>query len=132
MRGRRKDLPPLEFLVAFEAAARLASFTAAAEELNLTQAAISRQIQDHAPAPALEGRVTFGTGAAATGVMAVGYTVWALRGGALLASMLSAMPVWRLLDPLPVLERPGTTTRKSKRPDNDADQAERRVDAILK
>ena len=45
MRGRRKDLPPLEFLVAFEAAARLASFTAAAEELNLTQAAISRQIR---------------------------------------------------------------------------------------
>ena len=45
MRGRRKDLPPLEFLVAFEAAARLGSFTAAAEELNLTQAAISRQIR---------------------------------------------------------------------------------------
>jgi LysR family glycine cleavage system transcriptional activator len=45
MRGRRKDLPPLEFLVAFEAAARLASFTAAAEELSLTQAAVSRQIR---------------------------------------------------------------------------------------
>jgi LysR family glycine cleavage system transcriptional activator len=45
MRGRRKDLPPLEFLVAFEAAARLGSFTAAAEELNLTQAAVSRQIR---------------------------------------------------------------------------------------
>jgi DNA-binding transcriptional LysR family regulator len=45
MRGRRKDLPPLEFLVAFEAAARLGSFTAAAEELSLTQAAVSRQIR---------------------------------------------------------------------------------------
>jgi DNA-binding transcriptional LysR family regulator len=45
MRGRRKDLPPLEFLVAFEAAARLGSFTGAAEELNLTQAAVSRQIR---------------------------------------------------------------------------------------
>jgi len=45
MRGRRKDLPPLEFLVAFEAAARLGGFTAAAEELNLTQAAVSRQIR---------------------------------------------------------------------------------------
>jgi LysR family glycine cleavage system transcriptional activator len=45
MRGRRKDLPPLEFLVAFEAAARLGSFTAAAEELALTQAAVSRQIR---------------------------------------------------------------------------------------
>jgi DNA-binding transcriptional LysR family regulator len=45
MRGRRKDLPPLEFLIAFEAAARLGSFTGAAEELNLTQAAVSRQIR---------------------------------------------------------------------------------------
>ncbi len=45
MRGRRKDLPPLEFLVAFEAAARLGSFTAAAAELSLTQAAVSRQIR---------------------------------------------------------------------------------------
>ena len=45
MRGQRKHLPPLNLLVAFEAAARLLSFTAAANELNLTQAAVSRQIR---------------------------------------------------------------------------------------
>jgi DNA-binding transcriptional LysR family regulator len=45
MRGRRQGLPPLDFLVAFEAAARHSSFTAAAAELNVTQAAISRQIR---------------------------------------------------------------------------------------
>ncbi len=38
-------LPPLNSLVAFEAAGRLESFTAAGRELGLTQAAISRQIQ---------------------------------------------------------------------------------------
>src|SRR5437588_11661505 len=37
-------LPPLSALRAFEAAARLESFTKAAEELNVTPAAISHQI----------------------------------------------------------------------------------------
>ena len=38
-------LPPLDPLIAFEAAARLLSFTRAAEELHLSQAAISQQIR---------------------------------------------------------------------------------------
>lgn len=42
----RRLLPPIASLVAFEAAARLGSFTAAARELNLTQGAISRQVKD--------------------------------------------------------------------------------------
>ncbi len=45
------DLPPLELLVAFEAAARHLSFTRAGDEIALTQSAVSRQIQ------ALEGRL---------------------------------------------------------------------------
>ena len=40
-----KSLPPLSSLLPFEAAARLESFTRAAQELGLTQAAISRQIR---------------------------------------------------------------------------------------
>ncbi len=47
MAQERSDhkLPPLEWLRAFEAAARLENFTAAAEELHLTQAAVSQQIR---------------------------------------------------------------------------------------
>lgn len=41
----RKRLPPLGALAAFEAAARHLSFTRAAEELHLTQAAVSRQLR---------------------------------------------------------------------------------------
>lgn len=41
----RRFLPPMSELVAFEAAARLQSFTVAAAELHLTQSAISRQIR---------------------------------------------------------------------------------------
>ena len=48
---RAFDLPPLELLVAFEAAARHLSFTRAGDEIALTQSAVSRQIQ------ALEGHL---------------------------------------------------------------------------
>ena len=45
------DLPPLSWLRAFESAARLGTFTRAAEELGLTPAAVSHQVR------ALEGRL---------------------------------------------------------------------------
>ena len=41
----KNRLPPLDPLIAFEAAARLLSFTRAAEELHLSQAAVSQQIR---------------------------------------------------------------------------------------
>lgn len=40
-----KNLPPLASLLPFEAAARLESFSKAADELHITQAAVSRQIR---------------------------------------------------------------------------------------
>jgi DNA-binding transcriptional LysR family regulator len=42
----RSQLPPLDLLVGFEAAARHLSFTKAGEELFLTQSAVSRQIKE--------------------------------------------------------------------------------------
>lgn len=46
MRYGPHPLPPLKTLPAFEASARLLSFTRAADELSLTQGAISRQIRN--------------------------------------------------------------------------------------
>ena len=45
MRTKRYDLPPLDLIPGFEASARHLSFTTAADELSLTQSAISRQIK---------------------------------------------------------------------------------------
>ncbi len=46
MAERDRTLPPLEWIRVFEAAARLGSFTAAANELGLTQAAVSQRIRN--------------------------------------------------------------------------------------
>ncbi|ESR25678.1 LysR substrate-binding domain-containing protein [Lutibaculum baratangense] len=54
MADDRRHLPPLDYLVAFEAAATRGGFTAAAEHLNLSQAAISRKVrllEDHLGRP---------------------------------------------------------------------------------
>jgi LysR family glycine cleavage system transcriptional activator len=52
-------LPPLEWIRAFEAAARLGSFTAAADDIGLTQAAISQrigQLEKHLCTPLFDRR----------------------------------------------------------------------------
>jgi LysR family glycine cleavage system transcriptional activator len=43
--NKRTDLPPLNWLKTFEAAARLLNFSAAGRELHLTQSAVSQQIR---------------------------------------------------------------------------------------
>jgi LysR family transcriptional regulator, glycine cleavage system transcriptional activator len=57
--ARRFHLPPLDLIQGFEAAARNLSFTKAAEELLLTQSAISRQIrglEEHLGVPLFQRR----------------------------------------------------------------------------
>ncbi|TDR22658.1 transcriptional regulator GcvA [Marinicella litoralis] len=46
MSNKYKNIPPLRAIKAFEASARLLSFTQAAQELHVTQAAISHQIKN--------------------------------------------------------------------------------------
>ena len=60
----------------------------------------------------------------ATGVtfgLSVAYVFWMIRSGVLMGSLLSALPAWRVLDPLPVLSRPGGTAGDDDgEPDDDS------------
>lgn len=44
-----------------------------------------------------------GTSAGVSTGISVGYLMWLLRNGTLMGSVLSALPAWRFVDPLPVL-----------------------------
>lgn len=46
---------------------------------------------------------TMGQAAAVTGVLTVGYALWMVRGGLLVASFMSSVPMWQSFDPLPIL-----------------------------
>ncbi|MBX2825161.1 MAG: hypothetical protein KTR33_10560, partial [Gammaproteobacteria bacterium] len=48
-----------------------------------------------------------GTTTAITSGFSVGYILWLIRGGTLIGSVLSALPAWRFIDPLPVLDSMG-------------------------
>jgi Domain of unknown function (DUF4347) len=55
--------------------------------------------------------------------LTVGYVLWLLRGGALLASLVSSLPAWRFLDPLPVLARADEEESEDEGDDDDAFEA---------
>jgi hypothetical protein len=65
--------------------------------------------------------VVVGSSAAVTGTLSVGYVIWLLRGGLLVSSLLSSLPAWHAIDPLPVLGR----TEQDEDDGEDADQLER-------
>jgi len=52
----------------------------------------------------MEHRIVGSSVAVGTG-FSVGYVIWLLRGGVLATSLLSSLPAWRFVDPLPVLAR---------------------------
>ena len=45
-----------------------------------------------------------GTTAISVTGLTVGYVLWLIRGGTLLASLISSLPAWCAFDPLPVLD----------------------------
>ncbi len=49
---------------------------------------------------------------AITSAGTLGYILWSLRGGVLIATALSQLPSWRFIDPLPVLENYKSKTDK--------------------
>ena len=76
--------------------------------------------------------LTVGTVAGLSGVLSVGYITWVIRGGSLVASMLSALPAWRFADPLPVLEQSKRESRRRARDEDvDDDEDEQELGAML-
>ncbi|MDO8263426.1 MAG: hypothetical protein Q7T21_09375, partial [Gallionella sp.] len=63
------------------------------------------QLREHITADAEGEKHIIGASVAVGTGLSIGYVLWLLRGGVLLSSLLSALPAWRFIDPLPVLGR---------------------------
>jgi hypothetical protein len=57
--------------------------------------------------------------------LTAGYVIWLIRGGYLLTSLLVQMPVWRFLDPLPILAHVRTEA------DGAVDEKDRELDQMF-
>ena len=55
------------------------------------------------------------------------YVLWLVRGGVLMGSYLSALPAWRILDPLPVLARRGDDEERDEEEMEGAEDTGRNV-----
>jgi hypothetical protein len=67
----------------------------------------------------LDKSVTISVAGVSLGLSLV-YVLWLIRGGVLMGSYLSALPAWRVLDPLPVLSRV----------DDEAEEDDEALDAV--
>ena len=95
---------------------------------------IQQQLGDTLAMDGKRGQMIIG---AATGLGAsvlAGYVIWAFRGSSLLLGALTAMPMWRCFDPLPVIM--GSDKKRSDREEaestqHDSDKDETTVKELL-
>jgi hypothetical protein len=77
---------------------------------------LDRMRETIAVQPTVEHKIV-GSTVAVTGAMSVGYVIWLLRGGLLLSSLLSSLPAWHSMDPMPVLARAGNSEEDGEEDD---------------
>jgi len=58
-----------------------------------------RQLESEASLP----EILLGSTAAITSSVTVGYLIWLIKGGQVMAALMANLPAWRLIDPLPIL-----------------------------
>ncbi|MFN0039291.1 MAG: tandem-95 repeat protein, partial [Burkholderiales bacterium] len=82
------------------------------------------QLRDDVKKQGAGDRSTAGAAMVFTGTLSAGYVLWLVRGGVLISSLLSSMPAWRMIDPLPVL------ARARREEDEEDDSLESMVDDV--
>ena len=64
-----------------------------------------------------------------TSGVSIGYVVWLVRGGVLMSSMMSALPAWQMVDPMPVLAAARAAKGRLRKTQADDGEVERLFDA---
>ncbi|MGB5279554.1 MAG: DUF4347 domain-containing protein [Gammaproteobacteria bacterium] len=77
------------------------------------------QLREDATEDMVSRQMTAGTGVVLTTSLTIGYVAYLVRGGVLLSSVLSALPVWSFIDPTPIL----ASMKNGDDDDSDADDS---------
>lgn len=86
-------------------------------------AEVLNRVRDEVRGEQAEAAVLIGSSALVSGGLSVGYVLWLLRGGVLVATVMSSVPAWAGIDPLPVLAQARRDDEDDA--DQDADPIER-------
>jgi hypothetical protein len=84
-------------------------------------------LKDELSSDMFDQTLTVGVATTLTTALSVGYVMWTLRGGYLVASLLSTIPTWRMIDPLPILDSYDSSRRRVKSLDEEAETLESMV-----
>ncbi|PVV24611.1 MAG: hypothetical protein B6D78_01240, partial [gamma proteobacterium symbiont of Ctena orbiculata] len=86
--------------------------------------AMGREMSDHRDEQSSSDGLVLQSAALGTVTLSAGYVAWLLRAGVLSASLLSSAPLWRQVDPLPVLSAHATRREEARddRPDTDPEE----------
>jgi hypothetical protein len=83
-----------------------------------------RQVNEEVRAEAAQELGVVASSVVVSTGLSIGYVLWLARGGALLASIASVIPVWASMDPLPVLSRQKARGAGGRDPEDSAPGAE--------
>ena len=83
-----------------------------------------RQVNEEVRAEAAQELGVVASSVVVSTGLSIGYVLWLARGGALLASIASVIPVWASMDPLPVLSRQKARGARGRDPEDSAPGAE--------
>lgn len=95
------------------------------EEMQRSWQAFEESVQQRGA----EQREVVTSGLLLSGGLSVGYVVWIIRGGVLASSMLSALPAWQMIDPMPVLAAARRERPEAFPPEDEDQGVERLFDA---
>jgi hypothetical protein len=106
--------PPPPAAQSLAGSAAVLNFIASGGQLDKDLSGFQASVKQHVVAEQHFERVTAETVGVVSGGLAVGYVLWLIRGGYLLSSLLTSMPAWRLIDPLPILDYLDDESRADK------------------
>jgi VCBS repeat-containing protein len=128
----------LQFMPAAVAMNELPQFNTISDELievpkslwNLLDV-MNQQMSEHQNEDAAGDGLILQSATVGTLALSAGYVTWLLRAGVLSASLLSSAPLWRQVDPLPVLSARAKRREEEQQAVTDTDPLERRLSKLF-